>query len=283
NAATLNRVEGLQDLPGSDSHVTMDAAALRSVDGNTFRFAMGDGNDTVTLIDDGHLRLANGELVYDNRVHLQFEGTETVTVVDGFGNHVLTSQVTPTALSDVGFAGPGTVAGKAAAAFALSPDHSVQQSGDLRPIADLLTQFRLEGNDQALTGGDIHQTAAIVQRALGHGNVDQIANILQNATTQGGHIDQSAAIHQVAQSTGGSVDQVASVVQKAVAFALPPQAGVMPVDTGNGTGASSTTQSASIDQSAHTSGGTVSQTASIDQSAGTAEVQHQNDGLFLMH
>jgi hypothetical protein len=278
--STLRHVEGLQDLPGSDTHVTMDAAALRTVDGNTFRFALGDGgNDTVTLVDDGRLSLANGELVYDNRVHLQFEGTETITVIDRFGgSHVLTSQVAPTAISDVGFAGPGSVAGKAAAAYALSPDHSVQQNGDLRPIADLLTQFRLEGNTPALTQGDIHQTAEIVQRALGHGNVDQIAAILQDATTAGGHIDQNAAITQVADTTGGNIDQVASIVQKAVAYALPPQAGVMPVDIGGGTGASSTSQSASIDQSAHTSGGSTTQEASIHQTAGTSQ-----DGLFLMH
>ena len=38
------------------------------------------------------------------------------------------------------------------------------------------------GNDNQVTGADIHQTAEIIQKALGTGNVDQIANILQNAT-----------------------------------------------------------------------------------------------------
>jgi hypothetical protein len=80
-ATDLRSIEGFQDAPGAtETDLTVNANAFDAANGNTFRFAMGDGNDRVTLVNDGDLSLVNGQL-FHNDLRIQFEGAESVTVV----------------------------------------------------------------------------------------------------------------------------------------------------------------------------------------------------------
>lgn len=287
----MRRLEGLQDVPNHNATVVANVDALTTADGNRFTFGLGDGNDEVWLISGpGHtIGVQNGHLVVDGRVQLVFDGVERVSVIDTIANKTTTytgSNIPGQTLAATDLAGDGTPAAKLAAAASLNQDASISQQGNLGKLAGLVGD--ITNTPSALghppTQADIHQTASIIQQALGHGDVNQVASILQQAEASNGQIDQNAAVQQIAHSTGGSVNQVANVVQDAVAFGLGQDhsgggtgAGAGAAGPGAGGTGGTIDQTGMIDQTGTTggTGGSVDQNASIHQTAG-------ND-MFITH
>lgn len=174
----FRNVEGVQDMPRADTTVTMDADVLEHLDGDSFHFALGDGRDVVRIIggDPEDFHKQGGNLIWDDRVTLSFEGVERISLVSDRDGHSKIISFDGQDHQAGGLTGPDSPAGKTA--DALGKD---RHDGDIGQQADI-TQFA-----QAGKGGSIDQDAAIKQwaSASGGGDVSQSANISQSATIGG--------------------------------------------------------------------------------------------------
>lgn len=145
-------IEGIQDVPDANSTVTIDANILRTVNGDTFLVAMGDGRDELRVINDGTQALeitAAGEIVVGDRVTVGLEGVESIVILDV--NNNVTNAFAGSDLVGVGdslgaapFVGPGTTAADAADEVELEPDTQVSEDGDLTPVANAIVTLLQE-------------------------------------------------------------------------------------------------------------------------------------------
>lgn len=145
-------MEGIQDVPDANSVLTVDANILRTVDGDRFLVAMGDGQDVLRVINDGTQALeitSAGEIVVGDRVTVGLEGVESIVILDA--NNNVTNVFSGTDLVGVGdslgaapFVGTGTTAADAADEVELEPDTRVSEDGDLSPVADAMATLLQE-------------------------------------------------------------------------------------------------------------------------------------------
>lgn len=102
-AGTVRGVEGVQDTPGADTTLILDAASLRGLDDDVMLFSLGDGIDEVRIVEFGSdpVSVDGDQVVFDGRVVLRFEGVESLTLSGGAdgSSSVVSQTLTPDSAS----------------------------------------------------------------------------------------------------------------------------------------------------------------------------------------
>lgn len=163
-------IEGIQDVPGFGTTITVDANVLNSIEGDRFLVAMGDGEDQLRVIHDGTQALEiteAGEIVIGGRVIVGLEGIEGIVVLDANGNVV--NSFAGADLVGVGdslggfpFVGPGSTAADTADEAELASTPQVGEAGDLSPIAGVIADLLQEPLEGPVINADAETLAAFL-------------------------------------------------------------------------------------------------------------------------
>ncbi len=85
DAKVMTGVEALQDAPGADTSVTLDAGSFADLSpgsGDHFLFALGDGDDSIRITNASSppTTVENDRVVFENGLELRFEGVENLVI-----------------------------------------------------------------------------------------------------------------------------------------------------------------------------------------------------------
>lgn len=142
-------IEAIQDVPESSTQVTVHLNILSGAEDKTLRIAMGDGDDTVRVINDGtwSLNVTGGKITVGGTMAITLDGVETLEILDrdnrvtGFYDASALSAGVGPATSGPALAGAGSAAARAAELVDSSADPTVSEEADISPVADALASL----------------------------------------------------------------------------------------------------------------------------------------------